>query len=319
MATGSRSLELGIHLGQQNISIDEVRALWRFADTHGFAWMSIWDHFYDAGNDAAPHFEAIALLGAMAAETTRLRFGCMVFSVHYRNLGVLAKAMITIDHLSGGRVEFGLGAGWHKPEYDAFGYTYGSDRERLNDLEEAMIAMQSLLRDDVTSHHGTLVHLNDAKMFPKPLQQPLPLWVGGKGERRTARIAARYADGWNIPYVSAEEYAHKMRVLDQWCAAEGRDPATIKRAVQLGMYTAATSDPADVERGVNKLRTQMGRRAASTLAGHLTGGPSEVIEKIATYRAAGVTTLNIAIRPPIDWDALHAFAQEVLPVVTSDE
>lgn len=316
MAARSQPIEIGIHLGQQNISIEEIRRLWRFADERGFAWMSIWDHFYDAGNDRSPHYEAVALLGAMAAETTRIRFGCMVFSVHYRNLGLLAKSMITVDHLSGGRLEFGLGAGWHKPEYDAFGYHYAGDGERLDNLEESMVAMQQLLRDDVIDHHGPLVDLTEAKMFPKPLQTPLPLWVGGKGERRTARIAARHADGWNIPYISVDDYRHKMEVLDRWCEVEGRDPTTIKRAIQLGLYTSATEQDEDVQRGIDKLRSQMGRRIASTQDGHLTGGPAATIEKIETYRAAGVTTLNIAIRPPVDWDALEAFASEVLPEVT---
>lgn len=317
MAQSSPPLEIGIHLGQQNIAIDDIRRLWRFADTRGFAWMSVWDHFYDAGNDRSPHFEAVALLGAMAVETTRLRFGCMVFSVHFRNLALLAKSMVTIDHLSGGRLEFGLGAGWHKPEYDAFGYVYAADRERLDNLEESIAAMQALLRDDVVTHQGQVVHLTDAKLFPKPLQRPLPVWIGGKGERRTARIAARHADGWNIPYVSAADYAHKMQVLDHWCDVEGRDPATIRRAVQLGFYTAATSREEDVQRGIDKLRSQMGRRAAGTQDGHLTGGPAEAIEKLATYRAAGATTINVAIRPPVDWDALEAFAAEVLPAVTA--
>lgn len=307
------SITFGMHVGQQNIGIEELRRLWTYADTHGFGWLSIWDHFYSGTDERAPHFEAVALLGALASETRNLRIGCMVFATQYRNLGLLAKSMMTVDHLSGGRLEFGLGAGWHEPEFRAFGYDFLPLGQRMDQLEEGMRAMRSLLGDEATTLDDRWTRLREARVNPKPLQARIPLWVGGQGERRTARIVARYADGWNIPYVSAADFQHKSAVLDEWCATEGRDPATIKRATQLGFYMAATDAQPAVDAALDKMAQQLGQQAHTRRAGQLTGGPAAVAEAIADYAAHGVTDLNIAIRPPVDWAALDAFVAEVMP------
>lgn len=307
------SITFGIHIGQQNISIDELRRLWTYADTHGFGWLSIWDHFYSGTDETAPHFEAVALLGALASETRNLRIACMVFAAQYRNLGLLAKSMMTVDHLSGGRLEFGLGAGWHEPEFRAFGYDFLPLGQRMDQLDEGMRALRGLLTDETTTLNGRWTQLHAARVNPRPVQARIPLWVGGQGERRTARIAARYADGWNIPYVSPADFAHKSSVLDDWCASEGRDPAEVKRATQLGFYMAATDDQPTIAAASGKMVQQLGQQAHTRRAGQLTGGPREVAEIIADYAAHGVTALNIAIRPPIDWAALEAFVGAIMP------
>lgn len=302
-------ITFGIHLGQQDISADDIRRLWRYADGHGFGWMSVWDHFYRRDDDGAPHFEAIALLGAMAVETTRLRFGCMVFAVQFRNIGLLAKSLLTIDHLSSGRFEPGFGAGWHEPEYRAFGYQFASVKERLDQLEDGLIALRQLLTQESTTYESRYAHLTDARLNPKPMRGQIPLWVGGGGERRTARIAARHADGWNIPYVSPDDYRRKCEVLDRWCQVEGRDPSAVRRATQLGFYMAASDDQRAADAASAKAAAQRGAQSA----GNLTGGPSAVVELVAAYQSAGVTDLNVAIRPPVDWEALDAFVERVMP------
>jgi len=310
------SVTFGIHVGPQNTTIDELRRLWRFADTQGFGWFSVWDHFYARTSDEIPHFEAVALLSAIASETQRIRFGCMVFAVQFRNIGLLAKSLTTIDHLSGGRLEAGLGAGWHEPEYRAFGYPFLSNRERLDQLEEGIQALRRLLTEDAVTFHGKYVHLENARLLPKPVQAQLPLWVGGGGERRTARIAARYADGWNIPYIGAEELPQKRAALEQWCEREGRDPRTVRIAVQLGLYLATSDAPDAVERLRQRLIAQVGPQAA-TQPGYLVGGPKSVAEQLYRYVEQGVTAINLALRPPIDWEALDAFVKEVMPTFTS--
>ena len=306
-------ISFGIHIGQQNITIDELRRVWTYADTRGFGWLSIWDHFYSGTDDRAPHFEAVALLGALASETRNLRIACMVFATQYRNLGLLAKSMVTVDHLSGGRLEFGLGAGWHEPEFRAFGYDFLPVGRRMDQLDEGMTAMRALLGGGPTTLRGGWAQLTDARVNPRPLQERIPLWVGGQGERRTARIAARHADGWNIPYVSPEDYARKSGVLDDWCAREGRDPATVRRATQLGFYMAAHDDHASVDAALAKMEQQLGPQVHMRREGQLSGGPGEVAERLATYAAHGATAINIAIRPPVDWDALDVFVGEVMP------
>jgi alkanesulfonate monooxygenase SsuD/methylene tetrahydromethanopterin reductase-like flavin-dependent oxidoreductase (luciferase family) len=310
------SITFGIHIGQQNIGIDELRRLWAYADTHGFGWLSIWDHFYSGMDETAPHFEAVALMGALASETRNLRIGCMVFATQYRNLGLLAKSMMTVDHLSGGRLEFGLGAGWHAPEFAAFGYDFLPLGRRMDQLDEGMRAMRSLLDNETTSLDGQWTQLHEARVNPRPLQAQIPLWVGGSGERRTARIAARYADGWNIPYVSPADYAHKSAVLDEWCAKEGRDPAAIKRATQLGFFMAASDAQPAIDAALADMEVKLGPQAHTRRPGQLTGGPTAVSAAIADYAAHGVTALNLAIRPPIDWSALEVFVAEVMPRFT---
>jgi alkanesulfonate monooxygenase SsuD/methylene tetrahydromethanopterin reductase-like flavin-dependent oxidoreductase (luciferase family) len=305
-------LSFGIHVGPQATTIDELRRLWRFADEHDFAWFSVWDHFYARTSDSVPHFEAVALLAAIAWETRRLRFGCMVFAVQFRNLGLLAKSIVTIDHLSGGRLEIGLGAGWHEPEYRAFGYPFLASRQRLDQLEEGIAALRRLLSEEVVDFHGQYVHLERARIVPKPLQQSLPLWVGGAGERRTARIAARYADGWNLPYISPADYCRKRAALEHWCEVEGRDPAAVRDAVQVGFAMAPREEPRAIASARERLARQVGPEAREQ-PGYLIGGPAAVTDDIAAYQEAGVQSLNLAIRPPVDWEALEVFVDRVMP------
>ncbi|MGI8690739.1 MAG: LLM class flavin-dependent oxidoreductase, partial [Thermomicrobiales bacterium] len=181
------SISWGIHVGQQNITMDELRRLWTYADGNGFGWLSVWDHLYCATNDADPHYEAVACLAALAADTKNLRCGCMVFAVPYRNLGLLAKSFMTLNHLSNGRFEPGLGAGWHEPEFRAFNYPFPPIKERMDMLDEGMQVMRSFIDNEVTDHHGRFFDFTNAYMNPRPVGK-LPLWIGGRGEKRTARM-----------------------------------------------------------------------------------------------------------------------------------
>jgi len=306
-------MRFGIHVGQQNCGIDELRRLWTYADQNGFIWVSVWDHFYCRTDPAAPHFEAVPLMAAMACETRSIRIGCLVFAAAFRNPGLLAKSMVTIDHLSGGRAEVGLGAGWHEPEYRAYGYPFPPIRDRMDHLEESARAMTGLLTQETTTLDGRYVQLNNTYANPKPVRGRLPLWIGGTGERRTLRIAARYADGWNAAYIGPEEYQRKSEVLDQWCEREGRDPATIERSVNVGFYMGATDAAAPA--AIEKMHAQLQEEAALRADGQLTGGPSEAIARLGAYRDAGAEWVNLVIRPPVDWDALQAFVEEVMPAL----
>jgi alkanesulfonate monooxygenase SsuD/methylene tetrahydromethanopterin reductase-like flavin-dependent oxidoreductase (luciferase family) len=308
------AITFGVHIGPQNISIDDLRRLWTYADGHGFRWVSVWDHFYEAPpvDGSSPHFEAVALMAAIACETRNVEIGNYVFCMAYRNPGLLTRSLICIDHLSGGRVAIGLGAGWHVMEHTAFGYEFRPPRQRLDMLEEGVRVIRMLLTQDRTTFHGTYFHLENASMEPKPLRQPMPIWIGGGGEQRTLRIAARHADGWNVPYIGPDVWKHKSQVLDMWCEKEGRDPATIKRSINLGFYMAPTDAEGAASRAA--LERSWGREGAENRgAGMLLGGPSQVVDRIGEYAAAGVTALNIAFRPPVNWDALQAFVEEVMP------
>ena len=300
------ALLIGMHAGQQDIEMDELRRLWRFADERGFDFLSAWDHFYEApstdGN--SPEFEAVACMAAMAVETSNVRLGCHVFCVNYRNPGLLANSIMTIDHLSHGRVELGIGAGWHAAEHAAYGYEFSSPKVRSDRLEEGIQALRLLLTQEVSSFEGEHYHLRNAKLYPRPVQARVPIVVGGRGEQRTLRTAARYADGWNVPYVNAEEFDRLSGVLDTWCEREDRDPATLERSVNLHMRMG--TDAADAERIA---------RERGHVAGALAGTPRDAIETLASYEDAGAARVSIAIRAPVEWDALEAFAMEVIPAL----
>lgn len=306
-------MRFGLHIGQQNIEVDELRRAWTYADRQGMHWVSVWDHFYCRTDSQAPHFEAIPLMAAMACDTERIRVGCYVFAAAYRNPGLLAKSMVTIDHLSGGRADVGLGAGWHEPEYRAYGYPFLPLKDRMDNLEEAAIVVRRLLahEEEAISFSGKYVQLENAYANPKPVQRRLPLWIGGVGERRTLRITARYADGWNAAYISPEAYRHKTAVLERWCEREERDPSEIERSLNLVFNMAA--DEAGIPRAMERMREQLQDEFELRQSGALIGSPAEAIARIGEYREAGVDWINLAIRPPIDWDALHAFIEQVMP------
>ena len=304
---------LGAHVGQQNMTMDALRALWRRLDDAGMDWISAWDHFYEAppAGGTVPHFEAVATLGALAAETRHARLGCLVFYVGYRNPTTLAKVATTLDHISGGRFELGLGAGWHEWEAKAYGFDFPSLGTRMDMLEEAVPLVRSLLTEERTTAAGRFYRAEDASCLPRPVQERLPIWIGGLGERRTLRIAARHADGWNAAYVPPDEFRRLNGVLDTWCEKEGRDPAAIERTVNLVFMLAA--DRAGAKKAEEQLREQWGDLTPRVLGGALSGTPDDAAEQVAAYAGAGAQGVNIALRAPWDEEALTAYVDEIVP------
>jgi F420-dependent oxidoreductase-like protein len=296
-------MRFGVHAGLQNVSVDDLQALWRRAEDHGFEWISVWDHFYAAdATGGAVCLEAVATHAALAASTTRVRCGSLVYSVGYRHPAVLANAIATIDQLSGGRVTLGLGAGWHQGEYDAYGIPFPPPAVRLRQLDEAIQCIRGLLTEEATTFEGEFFQLHGARCEPKPAQARLPLWIGGGGERVTLRIAARHADGWNVPFLPPDDYARKVTVLADHCAREDRDPAGITRAVNVGL---AWDD--------ESLAAQFADLATFIRPGVLMGSTQEVVDRIGAYREAGADWLIVALRAPFDVEGIDRFAAEVLP------
>lgn len=165
------TVSFGVHAGPQDVSIRSLRAFWRQMEEWGTDWLSVGDHFYPTPPlpQSNPQYEAVSLLAALATETSRARIGCLVFAAPYRNPASLAKALTTIDHLSDGRLEVGLGAGWHRPEFESFGYAFHSAGTRLDHLEEAVQVIISLLRHERTTFEGRHVQVRDAICEPPPI------------------------------------------------------------------------------------------------------------------------------------------------------
>ena len=309
------TISLGVHVGQQNMPMAAMRALWRKLDAAGFDWISAWDHFYEAppAGGTQPHFEALATLGALAAETQHARIGCLVFYVGYRNPALLAKAATTLDHISGGRFELGLGAGWHSWEANAYGYPFPELKQRLDMLDEAATIIRGMLTQERTTFNGKHFSVEDASCLPHPLQQRLPIWIGGVGEKRTLRLVAQHADGWNAAYIAPGEFARLSGILDGWCERRQRDPKEVKRGVNLSFNLAP--DAAGIAAQQQKLQQDWGAAANRIAAGALLGTPAEATDRVLEYVAAGATDVNIALRAPWDADALDAYIEEVVPRV----
>lgn len=234
-------LRIGIKLAPQDTDIATLRAFWRIADTAGFDHLWVYDHLAavqgmaGAGATDLSVLDGWSLLAAMASETTDIRIGCMVTANTFRHPGVLAKIATTVDHLSAGRLEFGLGAGWNEYEHTMLGLRLGGARERIERLDEAIRLIKALWTSDRVDFAGDHYTLQGAVAAPKPIQTPHPpVWLGGTGEKRMLRLVAEHADVWNIVnHAGLDECARLSGVLDRWCDEIGRDPREIRRSIQL--------------------------------------------------------------------------------------
>jgi alkanesulfonate monooxygenase SsuD/methylene tetrahydromethanopterin reductase-like flavin-dependent oxidoreductase (luciferase family) len=299
------AVRFGVHAGLQHTNIAELQELWARIETLGFDWISIWDHFYAADATGDPHcLEAITTHTALALSTTKVTCGSLVYSAGYRHPAVLANAMATLDQIANGRVVLGLGGGWLQNEYDVYGMHYGTPGEPLRMLGEYVQCVRGLLTQDRTTFAGEFFNLTEAQCEPKPVQARLPIWIGGGGEKVTLRIAAQYADGWNVPFIPPEAWAHKAAVLDEHCADVGRDPSEIMKTVNVGM--AFTDE---------ELKRQFGRMSNFVKPGVLSGSVQEMVDKVGAYIAAGAQSVILAMRAPFDRDGLERFASEVIPAV----
>lgn len=221
----------------------EFLAVWRAADdidVYESAWN--WDHFYPlAPPYDGPNLEGWTMLAALAQATTRLRLGAMVNGMHHRHPAVTANMAATLDIISGGRFELGMGAGWNEMESSAYGIELGTLTQRFDRFDEGIEIIRSLLDQRVTTFSGSYFQLTDAWCEPKPVQQKLPIVIGGKGRRRTLRTAARFADQWDMTFPNAPaDWLELDAVLRDHCAMVGRDQAEITRSVHLAF-------PDDVE------------------------------------------------------------------------
>lgn len=228
------NLRFGIKLSQ-DATIEEYKAVWRIADEAGFDHCWNMDHFASLGGDETKDiFEAWTQLAGMAALTTRVRVGVSVTGNTYRHPAELAKMAVTVDHLSGGRLEFGIGAAWAENEHTMLGLPFGTAGDRADRLEEALKIITSLWTETRTSFDGKHYQLKDAIAEPKPVQSPHPpIWIGGSGRKRTLRMAAEYAAVWNAAGGVPADVAEASAVLDRHCEDVGRDPASIRRSVQI--------------------------------------------------------------------------------------
>jgi alkanesulfonate monooxygenase SsuD/methylene tetrahydromethanopterin reductase-like flavin-dependent oxidoreductase (luciferase family) len=261
----------------------DVVATARHAEATG--WDGVWisDHFMgddgSFGSPETPTLEATALLAGLATATERVRLGSLVFGTTYRHPAVLANWAVTVDHLSGGRLVLGLGAGWQENEHEQYGIDLPSARDRVDRFAEVCEVTRSLLERPRTDVDGRWFTLTGALCEPKPVQPRLPLLIGAKGDRMIG-VVARHADEWNM-WGMPEVVAERMAVLDAACEAVDRDPATIARSTQA--LVLVTDDPAAAAGFVEVVAP----RAA------VAGTPARIAETVARWQAAGIDELIV--------------------------
>ena len=233
-------VKVGITVPPQHTSFSQLREVWLEAEEIGVDYLFMWDHFYPlSGDPAGTHFESQTLLAAAAEATNRVQLGALVCAIGYRNPNLIADMARTIDHISAGRFILGLGSGWKIEDYEEYGYDFKTAPDRLRDLKAAM---------PVIKHRLSVLN-------PLPVQEKLPIMIGGGGEKVTLKIVAEHADIWN-GFGTPDEIAHKSAILDEHCKTIGRDPSEIERSV-LGTNDASIVANADayVAKGITTIIT----------------------------------------------------------------
>jgi F420-dependent oxidoreductase-like protein len=304
-------LRFGIHAGQQYTDFPSYLELWKTAEELGLDWASVFDHFMPIQADpTGPCFEGVSLLAAMAAHTERLRCGIIVTGVTYRSPAVLANMAVTIDHISGGRLEFGIGGAWYELEHNQYGIPFPPIGERLAMMGEAAVILKSLWSEPRTTFSGRYYQLKDAMCEPKPLQQPrIPLWIGGSGERVTLRHVAAQADGWNTFLMPVEEFDHKLDVLDRHCRDVGRDRSDIR--IQLVLQAVLGADEREAAEQLRARADALGMSADVLADRVLAMTPAQLVEHLRPFIERGAGDFLLLARPPMDRRTLELFAGEV--------
>ena len=287
-------LSFGIKTAPQHTTYADVLRTWQEADDlpiFEHAWD--FDHFMPLGADpTGPCLEGWTLLAALAAQTTRIRVGVMVTGNTYRHPAVLANMGATVDIISGGRLDFGLGAGWNELEHSAYGIPLYAPGERIRRLGEACEVIRRMWTEEAPDFAGRYYQLKGARCEPKPIQKPYPPFViGGGGEQLTLRVTAEYADIWNYGGGTPEEFIHKSQVLDEHCRAIGRNPASIIRSVQVG------TDPADLPGVRERLRGFI--QAGATHLILYMGGPQVSLQGREPFPAGICRRLASEIAAPL--------------------
>lgn len=263
----------------------------------------------DAGTASMPLLECWTALSALSRDTDRLRLGTSVLCNSYRHPAVLAKMGATLDVISGGRLELGLGAGWFAHEYRAYGIPFPPIGVRIAQLDEALEVIRRMWTDSHPTFTGAHYAIDGALCDPPPLQRPRPpLWVGGEGDR-IHRVAARAADGVNVRWWSPARVSARGPFLDAACRAVGRDPATLARSV-----TALCV----VDRERSKVEAIRARFAAVPADGHVAGTPDECVARLRAYLGAGVRHFLLTIPDVAGSDALELLGRDVLPAIRAD-
>jgi F420-dependent oxidoreductase-like protein len=289
-------IRFGFQSGQQNVTWERMRDVWGKIDAWGYDSLWAFDHFYPifTPDPAGPCMENWMLLSALSQHTRRARIGALVNSNTYRNPCLTAKMAATLDHVSGGRLNLGLGAGWYELEHRSFGIDFKTVRGRLEALDESCQIIKGMFTQDRTTVEGKHYHVVDAVCNPKPLQKPhIPLMIGGRGEKSLLKIVAKHADMWNTMHAN---------------------PAEIEKTIMMPLCYKASKEREQMISGVVASMARITLEQARDRI--MIGGKDECLDKIAQYAKVGVTHFIFSLRWPIlIEEEFQEFAEEVIPTV----
>lgn len=305
-------VKFGIQTGQEGVTWPELVATWKEAERLGFDSAWLYDHFMPIVADRdEPCLEAWTLLAGLAAHTERIRVGVLVTGNTYRNPALLAKQATTVDHISNGRLDLGIGAAWFEREHQAYGFPFYTARERAERLGESLEVITRLWKEDHPTFEGKRYLLWKAPFAPMPVQKPHPpIVVGGQGKKWILPLVARYADGWNVPIgVSPAGVKERLQLIHEECARIGRQPCDVEVSVFLPLISITKVPLAGpLTRLVSRfvVPSKVGRQL-------LAGTPQAIVNQIQQYVDVGVGSVILYLRPPFDAQLMRRFAEEVMP------
>ena len=306
-----RAPRFSIQVGQQFASWPDIVRIWGEAERLGYDGAFTYDHFMAVMMDPFdPCLEAWTSLAALAVHTTRLRLGVLVTGNTYRHPAVLAKMATTVDAVSGGRLDFGIGSGWFETEHAALGIPFRTAAERCAMLDEALAAIRALWTQRTASFKGRYYALAEAIAEPKPVQRPHPpILIAASGEKRMLRIVARHADAWNS-FGSPETFRHKIAVLSEHCRAEGSDVERIEKSVLLP--ASIGDDPETWAPLIQGYAAYLGVPPEEAQRAMLLGSAADVQRQVDGYLAVGVTHFILTLTP-FNFEVMERFARDVMP------
>lgn len=297
---------------QQGATYDDLLAVARTAETEGYGAFFRSDHYLAMGDGSGlpGPTDAWTTLAGLARDTTTIRLGTLVTSATFRHPGPLAVTVAGVDQMSGGRVELGLGAGWFEAEHRAYGIPFPATGERFDRLTDQLAILTGMWATPVGetfSYAGRAHEVVDSPALPKPVQQPLPVIVGGRGAKRTPALAAAYATEFNLPFGDVGATAEQFARVRAACEDAGRDPATMSWSAAQVMCVGA--DDAEVGRRA----AAIGREPAELRENGVAGTPAEALERLARFAEAGCDRVYLQVLDPADLDHLRLVAAEVMP------
>ncbi len=312
----NHELRFGLMTPTDGARYEDIVRAWREAETLG--WDSAWlnDHFMPVfGDPDRNQYDAWTLLAALATQTERIRIGVLVTGNTYRNPALLAKMAATVDEISRGRLDLGIGAGWYRKEHFAYGFHFGTERERAERLAEALQVLNLLWGEKHPTFRGKYYTLYQAPFAPRGVQSPrVPIIVGGQGKKRIVPLVARYADGWNAPVqTDAKGFAERVELIRRECQRIGRRDCPKRFSKMFALVTISRVPlvgPA-VRAGARVLP----QVDAATAWHLLAGSPADIAEQIAPFVRAGCNEVIVSFLPPFDSETIRAFTTEVIPRV----